>query len=113
MDLWKAAADEFCEAVREKTVVIHKAFWAKKFRDHDSGRILDFSADKIAIAEKNNALLEEYYVYLQNNLAKLDIIEVDSDLVYSDYAHKWGVDYFHYGNEYYQAFSSQLLSILK
>jgi hypothetical protein len=107
-ELWKQSADKFCHELGNRKVIIHKAFWAKKYLNHDTCEIIDFEKEKLEVANRYNALVQRYYEYLEDGISNSVTIEVEPDLVFSDLAHKWGIDYFHYGPEYYADFSEML-----
>ncbi|QOL24415.1 hypothetical protein LP316_08535 [Thalassotalea sp. LPB0316] len=112
LSIWKSAADKFCHDVADKKVIIHKALWSTSYKNHDSNEVIEFDDEERRMAEQQNLILNDYYDYLESKLDNAFVIDVPKELVYSDYAHKWGRDFFHYGQEYYDYVAKELKKIL-
>ena len=63
--------------------------------------------------KKAAIILSFYYDSVINILPRVLIAEVEQELVYSDFAHKWGKDYFHYSKEYYLSLIKSILTLIK
>lgn len=113
-DLWKNA----CKIVSKKlcsitkNIVLHQTHWARQYRHPDSGKIIEFNAEAMTIAETNNKILDSYYNILKQEIPDLGVISYEPDLLFSDYAHQWGKDYFHFGKEYYQDIAKKIIKFI-
>lgn len=98
------------------SVVIHRAFYAEKYID-EFGNIHEFTgADEVQVVNQNNEYLEKYYNLLDaycflNNVTCFSI-EVRKEKRYSAFANKWGKDYFHFDQIYYEELAEKLKVIL-
>lgn len=101
--LWCLACDKIMDELLQLgcEVVLHKAWWAERYMDHDSGRIKSFSPEERQVALLINQQLDKYYSYLLKRFDQVAVVEAKEELVYSDFAHKWGRDFFHYSDRYY------------
>lgn len=112
--LWFAACMEMVEYIKQLgcPVVLHKAWWAEKYMNHDTGRVESFSDKERAVARLNNNYLSDYYGFIEEALPELIVVECEEDLIYSDFAHKWGKDFFHYSGLYYERVREHVISKL-
>lgn len=93
-------------------IVMHKAWWASSYMNHDTKEIVSFSDDELRVVKENNDMLKFYYDAVRAACPNIIELELDKELVYSDFAHQWGRDYFHYSNDYYKSFSSKLNNLI-
>lgn len=102
-ELWFESCSNFCKFLRtlETPIILNKVWWAEYYRDSNTGRIVKFSEHELSIAKENNLYLAKYYDYFLKCLPEAKIIEPNESLIYSDFAHKWGRDFFHFSDEYY------------
>ncbi len=109
-EMWYAACDKMVEVFKSLNckVVLHKAWWATKYLDHDVEKICNFDGLDLRLANQNNDYLSRYYNYIESKLDGLVVIEAPEELVFSDFAHKWGRDFFHYSEKYYRYMSGVL-----
>lgn len=98
--------------VHQRPVILHKAWWAESFYNHDVGCVQRFASDQLAVVQKYNQLLARYYDVVERNFPGLIVVEVSKELLFSDYAHKWGRDYFHYGAGYYKELAGKIVRSL-
>ncbi len=89
-------------------VVLHKAWWAHKYMDHDTNNVQYFSPQELKLAEANNLYLKEYYDFLCEKMPQILTLEAEESLLYSDHAHKWGRDFFHYSERYYKSLADMI-----
>jgi len=113
--VWYSACEKVLKSLDEINVpiILHKAWWSEKYMNHDSGKLEKFSDAELALVKENNSLLSFYYDSVINILPRVLIAEVEQELVYSDFAHKWGKDYFHYSKEYYLSLIKSILTLIK
>lgn len=110
---------EACEIIVQKfkalglPVILHKAWWAERFYNHTTGEVEVFDEEQLKIVRKYNALLSFYYEKNTSLYPEINIVEVESSLVYSDFAHKWGRDYFHYSQLYYRRLADLVSKVLR
>lgn len=112
-ELWKNACRILARELLSvtKNIVLHQSHWATSYRHPDSNEIIDFTPEEAKIAIINNRILDTYYQILQEEIPSLTCLKYESGLLYSDYAHQWGKDYFHFGNEYYHDIATKLRGI--
>lgn len=89
-------------------VVVHRALWATEYLNNDTGKIVSFNKKEQEIALKNNQQLNDYYSKFLSMLTHGYELSPDESLIYSDFAHKWGRDYFHYSEEYYISMAEKI-----
>lgn len=111
-NLWEMAALQFIQELRgvrnPKSVILHKAFWCKKYFD-ENGEVRDFP-DQERI-DLNNKRLERMYAFVERNLPGiLKSIYLKGGYL-SDINHRWGLSPFHYENRYYEDFIKELNTI--
>ena len=112
-ELWSNSFLNLLSSLEDKKIILHKAFWADKFKNHDEDTILSFDEDRLDIVKRNNKFLSRLYDFVEKTCENLSIVEVDKDKRWSDFAHKWGVDYFHFGKEYYIELSEKLEAVIR
>lgn len=112
-DLWLEACQEIGYVLRSLTdnIILHKTHWATRYRNTESDDIVDFDVDTEHIAHINNNILNSYYDTIQMVIPDLKVIDYNPALLYSDFAHEWGKDYFHFGDQYYRDISEKITSI--
>jgi hypothetical protein len=109
--LWELAALRFVQDLKirqPKSVILHKAFWCKKYIDKD-GNIQSFpNQERIDL---NNKRLERMYAFVERNLPGiLKSIHLRGEYL-SDINHRWGLSPFHYESKYYEDFIKELKAI--
>lgn len=107
--LWKLSVDKLVEDVGCRKLFLHRAKWADKYKNHDTGDIVNFGEPEISVVRKNNNYLYECYDYINKVFPSVFNIEPNENFVYSDFHHKWGRDYFHYGDDYYRDISRKIM----
>ena len=112
LQLWRQAVDSFSQDVQDVNIIVHQAYWATHFYNYDTNTIEKFNTSQIEYVTENNARLNNYYSYLKKMLPKITLVTVDKELAFSDFAHKWGKDYFHYGKDYYNQLSAIISNIV-
>lgn len=110
MGEWKIACEKFINKIKYLNipVILHKAWWADSFYNYHTDKVEKFEKEQLATVKKYNSLLSEYYNYMLSIYPELIVIEVKKELLYSDFAHKWGRDYFHYSELYYRELAREL-----
>ncbi|MBX3671205.1 MAG: heparinase II/III family protein [Rhodocyclaceae bacterium] len=101
-DLWKRSCDRFVQRLSSLCgqVILHRAVWAEAY--YEDGQVREFNAKDRQIARSANTWLNEYYDYFEAVLPAVSEVRVPDKFCVSNYAHKWGRDFFHYGEAYYQ-----------
>ena len=89
-ELWSNSFLNLLSSLEDKKIILHKAFWADKFKNHDEDTILSFDEDRLDIVKRNNKFLSRLYDFVEKTCENLSIVEVDKDKRWSDFAHKWG-----------------------
>lgn len=109
--LWADAAAVLMPQLRELAgrVVVHRALYAESKYLPD-GSVEPFEPAEAKIARAANAWMERYYDRLMA-LGADDEICVPAELRVSDFAHKWGRDFFHYGQPYYRNLAAQIAAL--
>lgn len=112
-EIWEQACIKLLDRLRTQkcAVILHKAWWAEDFFNHDSGVVERFSDDQLSVVHKYNKLLARYYDVVESNFPEVTVVEVSKELLYSDFAHKWGRDYFHYGAGYYKELANKIACV--
>lgn len=112
-DLWMEACREVGAILRSLTgnIILHKTHWATRYRNTEFDEIIDFDADTAHMAHINNAILNSYYDAIQMEIPEIKVIDYNPELLYSDFAHQWGKDYFHFGDQYYRDISEKIISL--
>jgi hypothetical protein len=112
-DLWMEACREIGYVLCSLTdnIILHKTHWATCYRNTESDDIVDFDTNTAHIAHINNNILNSYYDTIQMVIPDLKVIDYNPALLYSDFAHEWGKDYFHFGDQYYRDISEKITSI--
>lgn len=100
--LWTTAARAFCKDVRGRPILLHRAYWAEAYMNDDTGEICAFNDADLQIVAQQNALLRFYYDFIVDIFDAVEVIDPDPALVYSNFAHRWGRDFFHFSDAYYQ-----------
>ncbi|MPS77570.1 MAG: hypothetical protein E2591_05740 [Achromobacter sp.] len=101
-ELWKVACGQFLKRVSKvcKNVILHRSLWARSY--YVDGLVKEFEESERALAKSANAWLDSYYDHFLSECPEAIEIRVEESLCVSDFAHKWGRDFFHYGKNYYK-----------
>ena len=104
-DLWKLDCNKYInrltQVVPAEKIVIIKGKWAEKYQDA-SGNIMEFNGInhfRIEFISKMNALLDNYFGHICNQLPQLHCISYP--LAIAQEKHEWGLSPFHYLTEQY------------
>lgn len=116
--LWGQGAREmaaFLSAtpLRDSTIILHKAQWARGYRTAATGvqafapevEILQGRSTRI---DEQNARLREYQTTFARLMPHVIPVEVAEDLRLADADHRWGLSPFHYITDYYRDIWRQL-----
>lgn len=100
--LWQRSCDRFVQRLKPLcgSVILHRSLWAEKY--YEGGAVRDFGEGDRSIARSANVMLNAYYDYFSSVCSGVIEVRVPEDLCVSNYAHKWGRDFFHYGDAYYE-----------
>lgn len=112
-ELWYEACGHVCSFLKSigKPIILNKVWWAEHYKDSDSGNIVKFNEPELALAKESNLFLSRYYNCFQNFIPDALVIEPEQSLIYSDFAHKWGRDFFHFSDEYYEDVANKFLAL--
>jgi hypothetical protein len=101
LPLWEKAADRFLADIAGRKVILHRALWASHYRNDDTGEICSFDDKDLESVALHNRLLDHYYDYIEQRHGSVVSIRPEPEFVYSDFAHRWGRDFFHFSPDYY------------
>lgn len=101
-DVWKMSCDTVIPRLRSacKKIVLHRSLWAEKYYVDEN--VVPFDEPDRQLAAAANRWLSDYYDHFMTLCPDAQQIAVPSELCVSNFAHKWGRDFFHYGNAYYK-----------
>lgn len=106
LQLWKQSASLFIKEITScydpQKVILHKAFWKHRYVAGD-GKTRFFVNLSYFL---KNRFLSEYYRFFETNMPGLKTIEIGGFHAFE--THKWGLEPFHYQNEYYINFLKEL-----
>lgn len=108
MRLWQAAARRFLSDVCDRPLILHRALWAEHYRNDETGEILRFEKHDLEQVALHNSLLNAYYDFIEANHPDVRTVIPAPELVYSDFAHRWGRDFFHFSEDYYRDIASKI-----
>lgn len=104
--LWKESASLFIKEIAScydpQKIILHKAFWKHRYVT-DDGKVHLF---KNLSSFLNNKMLGEYYQFFETALPGIKTIEIGA--FHASKTHKWGLEPFHYQDEYYINFLKEL-----
>jgi hypothetical protein len=113
---WEAAFDKFVEEIKKiykpEDIILHKAFMAERYRNV-RGDFSNFRDTKLEFAKYHNVRLRHYYEYIENKLPGINIIELPFGSYYADQNHRWGLQPYHYEDDYYNQMYDKLNEIVK
>jgi len=104
-DLWRSSCEQVIPRIKQfcNEIVLHRALWAEKYYVNVEVKCFDEEDRQIAITA--NQWLNSYYDFFMAKCPSAKQINVPSEFCVSNFAHKWGRDYFHYGDSYYKKLS--------
>lgn len=111
--LWRIAALSFLDDLKGRPLIVHRALWAESFRNDDTGEIHRFGEAEQRLVVQHNNLLTFYYDFLVENYSNVVVIDPTPDLVWSNFAHRWGRDFFHFSEDYYRDIARKISEALK
>ncbi|MCW0503723.1 DUF6270 domain-containing protein [Aeromonas piscicola] len=94
---------------KNSTIVIHKALYSNYYLD--GGNILKFSPEQCHKNGVINDVLSFGYDYLSSHIDNVRVIDTPPQIQIANSKHIWGLSPFHYIDEYYKHFMSELISI--
>lgn len=100
--LWKNAALQFLDDLQGRPIILHRAFWAEAYLNDDTGEVCRFRESDLNIVLQQNEVLKFYYDFIVDNYQNTEVVEPDPKLVFSNFAHRWGRDFFHFSDAYYK-----------
>jgi hypothetical protein len=112
MDLWREAALRFLDDIQGRPLVLHRALWAESYRNDETGEILPFGEADLRMVAEQNGLLNQYYDFIEAHYEDVRTVAPDPALVYSDFAHRWGRDFYHFSESYYRDISGKMRQAL-
>ena len=100
-EFWMRSCEVAVNRIRRfcNRIVLHRALWAEAYYVEDTPVGFDDANRQIALAA--NQWLNRYYDHFMWLCPEALEVSVPEELCVSNFAHKWGRDFFHYGNPYY------------
>ena len=114
LKMWETAAENFISDIKEyynpRKIILHKAFWRQLYMNN-KGEICNFEEETRRLIDKNNQELQYLYNFMEYKLDDINIIHIDEFVASEN--HKWGLQPFHYEDDYYIEFLTRLKNIPK
>jgi hypothetical protein len=103
--LFEEAAVRFAQRVAEvvppERVIVHRALWCTRYRA--AGDVRTFSAERLNVCTRHNAMLEHGYDALERAFGgRAAVIGVDLERHLADADHKWQLEPYHYDADYHR-----------
>ncbi|MCU9613264.1 DUF6270 domain-containing protein [Caldibacillus lycopersici] len=119
MKLWKKAIDAFMVRMKKEfpqiKIIVNKVHFTDFYKPADGGelkRISESGKYKNVDVDQINSWLDGFYQYFEENYAS-DVFFIHYDKEYvSDENHTWEYFYVHYTPDFYQDFTTKLVSII-
>ncbi|WP_018237849.1 DUF6270 domain-containing protein [Ensifer sp. BR816] len=112
MHIWEQAALRFLGDLQGRPLILHRALWAECYRNDDTGEISRFGEADLKIVMQQNQLLNKYYDFITTNYTNVQTVAPAPELVYSNFAHRWGRDFFHFSDDYYRDIAGKIATTL-
>lgn len=103
-------ANRLRDLVRPDRLLIHRAFWAERYRE--DGKDKPYDSSNMERVRHHNQLLTAYYAHLEAALPEARIIDVPETRRVADPRHRWGFEPFHYIEAYYEDFRGRLQAVI-
>lgn len=100
-----SACQELADRLLGVHVIVHRAMWATHTANGDP-------IPKAALAERSNAWLTGAYAMLEAAFPGGSSVTPSADVVVADPGHRWGLDAFHYIDDYYDDVARQFRLLL-
>lgn len=111
-ETWKWYCDLFIDRLSyyfsPNKILLHKAFWMPAY--YRNGTVTEFDHQEW-IAE-NNKLLKEYYAHFEKKWKGIHSIDLSQSGLLSCDKHRWGLQPYHYEDEYYMRAGTRIADIL-
>ncbi len=109
-ELWERSCEAVITRIKQccSDIVLHRALWAESCYVGDE--VMTFDEMNRAIAIRANEWLSIYYDRFIALCPDAKEIRVPEELRVSNFAHKWGRDFFHYGDAYYKKLAEMVVA---
>jgi hypothetical protein len=115
-NLWKESLlklkDIFEKNNKNFKIILNEAKWAEKFLNPETKEIKGFNAEELKTVARYNSFLQQYQNYFKMVFPNCLIIKADENLCYAHPNNKWGVDYFHFSEDYYKNLGKKIIKII-
>lgn len=105
---------QWCEKVLEiyppARIIIHKVYCANKYINY-LGQIKEFNSSMLQYIEATNELYKYMYNCMECELNGCYVIDSSAGII-ADQGHKWGLEPFHFQEEYYKKILTEILVIM-
>lgn len=116
MELWKCSVDIFMNIMRTEfsdiKIIVNKIHFTDNYISHDGNikKISESGLYKKVDVGQINIWLDEFYNYFEENY-NVAFLEYDNQY-YSEEKHIWNLFYVHYTKDFYEDFTTKLLSYI-
>lgn len=117
MDLWKKSVDSFMEIMRRDFPHVKIIVNKMKFTDYyipkeksDLKKISESGLCRVVDVDRINEWLDGFYQYFEK-FSNISFLEYNKEY-YSVEGHIWDIFYVHYTNDFYEDFTTKLLSVI-
>ncbi|MDQ6600370.1 DUF6270 domain-containing protein [Bacillus salipaludis] len=115
--VWRNSIDEFMRIMEKEfpsiKIIVNKVHFTDFYIPKNGGELIRISETgkyKKIDVDQINQWLDEFYQYFEDHY-DVEFIEYDKEY-YSYEEHKWDYFYVHYTNDFYEDFTSKLISII-
>lgn len=96
--------------VPQEKIIVHRAWWSRFYES--AGARHKFADEKLSEVHAFNSLAAKAYKRIKEAWPESRYIECPVESIVADAGHKWGLDPFHFGENYNAAFRDRLTGIL-
>lgn len=111
---WCNSCDKVLDYFKEKNiinkVILHECFYKNKYLSNE-GRI-EFFRSRMNEIQRQNKELDKKYRYIKEKYKEINIISDKENIFYANENHRWGLEPYHYIDEYYIDLAQQLKQII-
>jgi hypothetical protein len=103
----------FTKKTNNFKIILNKCYWADKILDENTKKLNAYEISVLKNINNYNRILEIYYSKFLKIFEGCFVINPNHSLIYSSPNNKWGVDYFHFSEDYYQDIGNKILQIIE
>ncbi len=114
-DLWKEKYNAFLDFLKTnfntKKIILLKTYLVEQYED-EYRNIIKFDEKELKTITKINTVLEKYYDILEKNINQINVVEIQKEFNYCQFAHKYGRFTWNLNDIYYQEAAKQFVKII-